>query len=178
SFTTNGGKAPVTSSRYGESETRRTSSGTAAANSTNSNNSSPDFEEFKMWLKRVTPSMQWEFRHQVYIYKYLKRVFDGDLKRLMIFMPPRHGKSETVTKHFAAYWLKNNPSKNIILGSYNQQLAKKFSRGIRRVLADDAATGSAGIPARPYNSENFSSEQNVSQSKDRCSGSPHSGSNL
>src|SRR5437764_15465235 len=56
----------------------------------------------------------------------------------MIFMPPRNGKSELVTKHFAAYWLKNNPSKNIILGSYNQQLANKFSRGIRGVMAEDA----------------------------------------
>src|SRR5438876_950160 len=56
-----------------------------------------DFDEFKEWLKQVSPSMKWDFRHQVYIYKRLRRVTEGECKRLMIFLPPRHGKSELVT---------------------------------------------------------------------------------
>ena len=105
-----------------------------------------DFDEFRQWLKAVSPSMKWEWRHQVYIYRRLKRVSDGLCKRLMIFLPPRHGKSELVTVRYAAYRLKQDPTLNVILGSYNQRLANRFSRKVRRVLTDDAAR-SAGIPA-------------------------------
>jgi predicted phage terminase large subunit-like protein len=95
-----------------------------------------DFDEFLKWLKQVSPSMEWEWRHQVYIYKRLKRVSDGECKRLMIFLPPRHGKSELVTVRYTAFRLQQDPKLNVIIGSYNQQLANRFSRKIRRVLAE------------------------------------------
>ncbi|HEX3100401.1 MAG TPA: phage terminase large subunit, partial [Pyrinomonadaceae bacterium] len=69
----------------------------------------------------------------------LARVANGECKRLMIFMPPRHGKSELVTVRFAAWMLKNHPATNIIIGSYAQKLANRFSRKMRNVLADDGA---------------------------------------
>lgn len=62
----------------------------------------------------------------------------------MIFMPPRHGKSELVTVRYLAWRLERDPTMNIILGSYNQKLANRFSRRIRRMteqrvpLAKDA----------------------------------------
>ena len=82
--------------------------------------------------------MTWEWKHQVYIYRRLKRVSDGLCKRLMIFLPPRHGKRELVTVRYSAWRLKQDPTLNVILGSYNQRLANRFSRKIRRVLTDDA----------------------------------------
>ncbi|MBL8183084.1 MAG: phage terminase large subunit [Blastocatellia bacterium] len=100
-----------------------------------------DFDDFQDWLKQVSPGMTWNWKHQVYIYKRLRKLFDGDLKRLMIFLPPRHGKSELVTTRFAAYCLKKRPDTNIIIGSYNQRLANRFSRKIRKVLMDDHALG-------------------------------------
>ena len=96
------------------------------------------FDAFQEWLQSRAPSMQWDFRHQVYLYKRLRKVFEGVIKRLMVFMPPRHGKSELVTKHFAAYFLKHNPDKKVIIGCYNQQLANKFSRGIKNIHLQDA----------------------------------------
>ncbi|MEJ7625101.1 MAG: phage terminase large subunit [Pyrinomonadaceae bacterium] len=99
----------------------------------------PDFPEFLEWLKKVSPSMTWEWKHQVYIYKRLRRVSDGLCKRLMIFLPPRHGKSELVTVRYAAWRLKQDPKLNIILSSYNQRLANRFSRKVRRVLTEDQA---------------------------------------
>jgi len=68
------------------------------------------FANFLAWLKRVSPNMKWEWKHQVYIYKYLERVTKGECKRLMIFLPPRHGKSELVTVRYAAWRLKQDPS--------------------------------------------------------------------
>jgi predicted phage terminase large subunit-like protein len=54
----------------------------------------------------------------------------------MIFMPPRHGKSETVTVHYAAWRLERDPMLNIIIGSYNQKLANRFSRKVRAIAKE------------------------------------------
>jgi predicted phage terminase large subunit-like protein len=51
-------------------------------------------------------------------------------------MPPRHGKSETVTVRYSAWRLERDPKMNIILGSYNQKLANRFSRRIRRIVEE------------------------------------------
>lgn len=89
--------------------------------------------EFPEWLGNVTPNWTWDWPHQQYLYSALQKVTDGVSKRLMIFMPPRHSKSETVTVRYAAYRLEQNPKANIILGSYNQKLANRFSRKIKRI---------------------------------------------
>lgn len=90
--------------------------------------------DFPAWLPTVTPNWTWNWRHQQYLYSALQKVTDGVTKRLMIFMPPRHGKSEMVTVRYAAHRLEQNPKMNIILGSYNQKLANRFSRKTRRIV--------------------------------------------
>lgn len=88
---------------------------------------------FPTWLPVVTPHWVWTWRHQLYLYDALDRVTRGTCKRLMIFMPPRHTKSETVTVRYSAFRLEQQPKLNIIMGSYNQKLANRFSRKIRRI---------------------------------------------
>lgn len=90
--------------------------------------------DFPEWLESVTPQWQWRWRHQLYLYRALQRVTDGASKRLMIFMPPRHSKTETVTVRYAAFRLEQDPKSNIILGCYNQKLANRFSRKTRRIV--------------------------------------------
>lgn len=51
----------------------------------------------------------------------------------MIFMPPRHFKSETVTVRYAAWRLECDPAMRVIVGAYSQTLAEKFSRKTRRI---------------------------------------------
>ncbi len=97
-----------------------------------------EYDEFKQWLISVSPNMTWTAKHQLYLYKRLRRMTEGDLKRLMIFMPPRHGKSELVTVRYAAWRLKKDPAMRTIIASYGQKLANTFSRGIKSVLIDDA----------------------------------------
>ncbi len=110
---------------------------------------------FIEWLKRVSPNMTWTWRHQQYIYKQLQRVTDGLCKRLMIFMPPRHGKSELVTVRYTAWRMRRKPSMNVILASYGQKLANRFSRSIRRVLCDDALLSEPGAVATGSNDGRF-----------------------
>jgi hypothetical protein len=92
--------------------------------------------DFKAWLKKISPGMTWDWKYQQLIYDKLKQITDGTTKRLMLFLPPRHGKSELVTVRYPAWRLQQDPSLNIIIGSYNQRLANKFSRKVRDTLAD------------------------------------------
>lgn len=65
---------------------------------------------------------------------HLDKVESGEIKRLMIFMPPRHGKSETVSRKFPSYYLGKNPDHNVILSSYGYVLAKSFSKATRDLM--------------------------------------------
>ncbi len=104
--------------------------------------------EFETWLKRVSPGMTWDWEHQKLLYEYLEAVTRGECPRLMIFMPPRHGKSETVTVRYTAWRMQQDPTLNVILGSYNQRLANRFSRKVRRVMAEAAVGRSADTLVR------------------------------
>lgn len=54
----------------------------------------------------------------------------------MIFMPPRHGKSELASRKFPAWYLGRNPGKQIIAASYNSDLANDFGRDVRNLVAE------------------------------------------
>ncbi len=60
----------------------------------------------------------------------------GEIKRLMVFMPPRHSKSLTTTIHFPAWYLGRNPDKRVITASYGASLAEGFSRQTRTLLQE------------------------------------------
>lgn len=64
----------------------------------------------------------------------LNAVERGDVHRLMIFMPPRHGKSELASRKFPAYCLGRNPDWEVIAASYNSDLANDFGRDVRDVV--------------------------------------------
>lgn len=61
----------------------------------------------------------------------LEKVERGEIKNLMINMPPRHGKSFLATELFPSWYLGRNPNKNVILASYSQSLADDFGRKVR-----------------------------------------------
>lgn len=58
--------------------------------------------------------------------------------RLMIFCPPRHGKSELVSVRFPAWFLGRNPDCRVVLASCTADLAVGFSRQGRNIIADEA----------------------------------------
>ena len=64
----------------------------------------------------------------------LERVFKGECKRLMINMPPRHGKSQLASMHGPAFYVGNYPNKQIICCSYSDQMAKDFGREVRNIV--------------------------------------------
>ena len=67
----------------------------------------------------------------------LSAVEGGLIKRLLVTMPPRHGKSELCSVRFPAWYLGRNPNKRIIVCSYAADLAERFSRQVRAVVQGD-----------------------------------------
>ena len=75
-------------------------------------------------------------QHHIQIAAKLEAVERGEIDRLMIFMPPRHGKSELASKRFPAWALGRNPRRQIIAASYNSDLANDFGRNVRNIVAE------------------------------------------
>lgn len=76
-----------------------------------------------------------EAEHQLLLDKALERVEAGLDDRLMVFMPPRHGKSEKTSKRFPAWYLGRNPRRLVLAASYNSDLATDFGREVRNIMA-------------------------------------------
>ena len=70
-------------------------------------------------------------------YEVLTRFAIGEIKKLMITMPPQHGKSEGATRRLPAFVLGQDPDKRIAIVSYNAIKARKFNRELQRIMDDD-----------------------------------------
>ena len=68
------------------------------------------------------------FRHTELVCSVLQRIADGEQLSVLIEMPPRHGKSMTVTETFPSYYIGRNPNKRVIAAAYSDGLATKFGR--------------------------------------------------
>ncbi len=88
---------------------------------------------FRWWNERISPAWEWGWTHLVYLQNQLDRLTHGEIDRLLIHMPPRHGKSEAATIRYPVYRLDCDPSTRVIVGAYNTTLATTFSRKARRV---------------------------------------------
>ena len=72
--------------------------------------------------------------HHINLANVLDRLAKKEIKRLMVFVPPRHGKSELVSRRFPAYILGRNPNARIIATSYSADLATAMSRDVQRII--------------------------------------------
>lgn len=72
--------------------------------------------------------------HHTRIISKLEAVERGEIRKLMIFVPPRHGKSEIASINFPAWFFGRNPKKSIIAASYNSDLAIGFGRKARNIV--------------------------------------------
>jgi len=72
--------------------------------------------------------------HLCLLDKALTDIALGKLDRLIVTMPPRHGKSQLVSRYFPAWYLGNFPDKNVILASYAQGFASKWGRSAKNII--------------------------------------------
>lgn len=73
--------------------------------------------------------------HHKKLIEKLEAVERGEIKRLIVTMPPRHGKSEIISVNFPAWFIGRNPDKSIITASYSSDLASDFGGQTRDVIA-------------------------------------------
>jgi predicted phage terminase large subunit-like protein len=83
----------------------------------------------------LRPKFELAAHHRLIVDR-LEAVERGELLRLMIFMPPRHGKSLIGTQIFPAWYLGRHPDRAIISASYGQELADDFGRQVRNLAGD------------------------------------------
>lgn len=69
--------------------------------------------------------------------KFSAAVARGESPRLMLFMPPRHGKSKICSQEFPAWHLGSNPDHEVISSSYSETLALDFSRKVQEVIESE-----------------------------------------
>jgi hypothetical protein len=72
--------------------------------------------------------------HHRLIARKLEAVERGEIDRLMIFMPPRHGKSMLASEFFPAWYLGRNPGHYVVAATYAQELADDFGRKVRNQI--------------------------------------------
>lgn len=75
-------------------------------------------------------------RHHKIISEKLERIANGTLKRLIVNMPPRHSKSEFASYLMPSWFLGRNPKLKIIQATMNTELAVRFGRKVRDLIAD------------------------------------------
>ena len=88
---------------------------------------------FTDYALAVYPFLELEWFHRTY-YRVLEAFADGRIRRLMISMPPQHGKSVGATTLLPAYLLGLDPDLRIAIASYSASLASKFNRRVQRIL--------------------------------------------
>jgi predicted phage terminase large subunit-like protein len=76
-------------------------------------------------------------KHHEVICAALEEVEAGRIQRLIITMPPRHGKSELASRRFPAWFLGKDPYRHMIFATYNDEFAQDFGRHVRDTMKSD-----------------------------------------
>lgn len=85
---------------------------------------------FRAFVAVANPRFKF-FDHNEKLAAVCDRIASGELKRVMIFLPPRHSKSEMFSRLFSAYYLTRNPHHWVGVNSYAAELAYTLSNSAR-----------------------------------------------
>lgn len=90
---------------------------------------------FWKFIKKVFPQYKIYKFHKTVI-EQLQRVIDGEINRLILQVPPRHGKSLLASQLLPACYLLAHPERYVGISSYSAELAEGFSRKARDYFKD------------------------------------------
>ena len=93
------------------------------------------YTDFACFAVAMWPQFSRAPHHELIISK-LEAVERGDILRLMICLPPRHGKSLLASILFAAWYLGRHPDHHVIFVTYGQEFSDDFGRLVRNLLKD------------------------------------------
>ena len=105
--------------------------------------------DFLTFVRLIAPSLVPNFKmgsHIKLISNKLKELEEGNLKRLMVFLPPRSSKSVICSKLFPAWYIGRNPAHEILTVSHSDQLSSDFGRSVRDIVnTEDFAKIFSGV---------------------------------
>ena len=93
-------------------------------------------KDFLTFVKEVWPDFIQGYHHKIYAEK-LNRVAKGELKRLIVNMPPRHTKSEFASHLFPAFFMGRHPKAKLIQTTHTGELSIRFGRKTKNLLESD-----------------------------------------
>ena len=96
--------------------------------------------DFITFVRKMAPSLVSDFKmgkHIEVISEKLQQLESGEIKRLMVFLPPRSSKSVICSKLFPAWYIGRNPEHEILTVSHSDQLSSDFGRSVRDVVNDE-----------------------------------------
>ena len=88
------------------------------------------------FAKQIKPNLELCEFHKIY-YSVLNKFADGEIKKLIIQIPPQHGKSEGSSRLIPAFMLGQNPNLKICIASYSTTIARDFNLDVQRILETD-----------------------------------------
>jgi len=92
--------------------------------------------DFLAFVKEVWPAFI-EGNHHRVMADAFNRIASGELKRLIINMPPRHTKSEFASHFFPAWYLGKFPDRKVIQTAHTAELAVGFGRKVRNLVGSN-----------------------------------------
>lgn len=93
-------------------------------------------EQYLKFVDTVWPSFI-EGKHHKLMARAFERVASGELKRLIINMPPRHTKSEFASYVLPSWFLGRFPEKKVIQTAHTAELAVGFGRKVRNLVGSE-----------------------------------------
>lgn len=112
-------------------------------------------QNFETFVLETKADFELNWHHEL-VFDVLQDFIDGKIQNLCIEAPPRHGKSEIVSRRLPAFLLGINPLNKVILGSYADSLAAAMNRDVQRIIDDKRY--SEIFPATYLNSSNVRSD--------------------
>lgn len=109
---------------------------------------------YETWLRAASPELKWDWPHLRLIRSKLEAITRGESSRLILSVPPRHGKSEQVTIRYPVFRLEREPHERWIIGAYNADLAEKFSRRARKLAFTRLAISTDRNTGREWETSN------------------------
>ena len=91
--------------------------------------------------------------HHIEYAKKLDAFIRKEIKNLMVFMPPQHGKSELCSRRMPAKLLGDRPDSRVAIVSYNHTFASKFNRDVQRII--DSEEYQTLFPGTMLNAQNI-----------------------
>src|SRR6266849_6383016 len=81
------------------------------------------------------PPFELACHHALFVSR-LEAIERAENSRLIMCVPPRHGKSLTTSAIFPAWYLGRHPDHQVIFATYGQELSDDYGRRVRNFLAD------------------------------------------